>query len=311
MELWVFPGLVVIGFLIASYFDLKYREIPPLLSYSLILFGLGGHALLSVLEQNTLFITQSALLCILCFFFAFSLYRLGIWAGGDVKLFAALGALLPMFNTLPMFPFFALTAGLLAVFPFAIIYLSFHFVKQKKIRQHVKHEFILWLKRAFIAPFYWVTSLFIAGFVGLHWTVAFAAAFPISLAMFKAKMYAIPIVAGFSLALFITQPFGFIFTILGIFIISAIVFLGIASFRSLREHVLREEVKVSKLEEGMIPVVTSRLEKPGITKLARGLTNNEIKKLRQGNVKTIVVRKSLPFTPVLTLGLIILLVLYA
>ena len=299
---FIFPVVTVIGFLIASFFDLRIREIPPLLSYSLIFIGLGGHAVFSALTWNMLFIIQSLVLCALCFMFAFSLYKLGVWAGGDVKLFTALGALLPAFGSLQLFPFFALAAALLAFFPFAIAYALYHFVKQKKLRAYVRNEFMMWLKRAFITPFYLISSFFICMLIGIHWIITL----PLSIVLFKAKMYAIPMVAFFSLWALYSDYVFFLQYLVYILIMSAIFFIGIASFRTLKKHVLREKVKVSDLEEGAIPIITSELKKAGITRLARGLTNDEINKLKKEKIKNIVVMRSMPFTPILTLGIIIL-----
>lgn len=305
MPFFIFAVIVVGGFLIASYFDFKTREIPYLLSYSLILAGLGGNAMLSILTWNILFVIQSAVLCALCFLFAFLLYRLGIWAGGDVKLFAALGALLPAFGSWQLFPFIALIASLLAVFPFAIIYTSYHLVKQKELRMKVGHDFKLWLKRAFITPFYLISSFFICSLVGIHWIITL----PLSALFFKAKVYAAPIIVFFSLWAIYADHIFFLQYFLYVLAISAIFFLGIASFRTLKEHVLREKIKVSELKEGMIPVVTPKLRRIGIARLARGLTDKEIKKLEKAKIKSVVVMKSMPFTPILTLGIIILILM--
>ena len=299
----ILPAVAVMGFLTASYFDLRIREIPALLSYGLILIGLAGNAALSLVTSNTLFLVQAFVLCALCFSFAFLLYKLGVWAGGDAKLFAALGALLPAFGSMQLFPFLTLAAALLAFFPFAIIYASYHLVKQKELRKQVTNEFKVWLKRAFITPFYLVSSFFICLLVGIHWVVTL----PISVVLFKAKIYAIPVVAFFSLWALYDDHLFFLQYLVYILIVSAIFFIGIASFKTLKEHVLREKVKVSEVEEGAIPLMTPELKKAGIANLARGLTNDEIKKLKKERIKNIVVMKSMPFTPILTLGLILLL----
>lgn len=91
---YFFVTLAAIG--IASYTDIKKRIVPDWLSYSAIAIGLALHALQSLLDSSLVPIAFSALLAGITFACGYCLWKLGVWAGGDVKLFTAIAALSPL-----------------------------------------------------------------------------------------------------------------------------------------------------------------------------------------------------------------------
>jgi len=163
----------------------------------------------------------------------------------------------------------------------------------------VLYEFRKGSKRSVLSPVYLVAAYFISFLLGVHWLVVI----PVTAVMYRAKTFGIAFAAVFSLGAFYFNIELYAPYFVYILILSAIIFLGIASFKTLREHVLRETVKLINVTEGMI------LAKPvkNIKPMARGLTNEEISALKSAKVKAVSVRKSLPFTPIFTCGLIILL----
>lgn len=84
------------GLLIASYTDLKKRIVPNTLNFSLLITGIALHLIASLLTNELRPIIFSLASLSYSFAFAYLLYRFGVWAGGDVKLFAALAALNPV-----------------------------------------------------------------------------------------------------------------------------------------------------------------------------------------------------------------------
>lgn len=78
--------------LVASHLDLTKRMIPDLLNAVFFVIALG----LGVLLHVDL-VRQVAFACV-AFAFAFVLYKLGAWAGGDAKFYAALLAFYPLFK---------------------------------------------------------------------------------------------------------------------------------------------------------------------------------------------------------------------
>jgi hypothetical protein len=85
---------------------------------------------------------------------------------------------------------------------------------------------------------------------------------------------------------------------------------GIHAFGIAKEKILRKTIAVKNLEEGMIPAEDVVIGKTKIadSRLARGLTWSEIKGLKKVR-KSIKIKLSIPFVPILTLGMILLLLL--
>jgi Flp pilus assembly protein protease CpaA len=86
--------ICIIALIIASYTDLKTREVPDWLNYSLIGIGLGVNAIYSIVSLNFSFIIQSILGLIVGLGIAYSMFYLGQWGGGDSKMIMGLGALI-------------------------------------------------------------------------------------------------------------------------------------------------------------------------------------------------------------------------
>lgn len=87
--------IIGLWLLIASILDLKYREIPNWLSFSLAGFGLSFMAFKSVFEWNISFFSVSLLGFVFFFIMAYLLYYSRVFAGGDAKLLIGLGPILP------------------------------------------------------------------------------------------------------------------------------------------------------------------------------------------------------------------------
>lgn len=97
--------------IIIIYHDVRYRRIPN--AYVLA-------ALISGLTINTLFgglsgVASSVAGCVLAFILIFVLHVFGAMGAGDVKLFAAIGAVTGAHLVLPTFVVVVLTGGLLAL----------------------------------------------------------------------------------------------------------------------------------------------------------------------------------------------------
>lgn len=312
-------------FSIASYFDIKTREIPPLLSYFILFLGLLLHAVESFMSKDPDPLLFSAAIAFVCFAFAYVLYKIGVWAGGDVKLFTALGAILPQFRGTLFFPFLILAAAFIAILPFMIVYISYFMIKIKKLRKIVGLEFLLSFKKSFYTPFYILAAYEISVLTGLHWL--FSIIFVTGLLMIK--KFALPIVIIFSVIIAYNAP---IFTakyLVSLFIISIPFYMGIASFKVAKKYVLRETVVLNKLKEGMIPaqdlVIKNKKSvfvEPTFMSLFRppknlvidsrkacGFTDEDIQKLKKLKIEKIVVKKSIPLVPVMTIGIVIAAVL--
>lgn len=92
IELILIP-LTIIVLLIASYADLKRREVPDWLSYGFLMAVLGIRAIFSV-EQGWTILISGLLGLLVGFAIACLLYYTNQWGGGDSKLLMGMGALL-------------------------------------------------------------------------------------------------------------------------------------------------------------------------------------------------------------------------
>ena len=113
----------------ASVTDLRERIVPDWLSYSMVGLGFVYHAALSVVEWSPGPLLLCAGSAVLAFAFAYLLWRIGAWAGGDVKLFTGMGALVPW-----MFPFVSFLNSVLLSFPFILLFVLFRTATVKRLR---------------------------------------------------------------------------------------------------------------------------------------------------------------------------------
>ncbi|MFA4907103.1 MAG: A24 family peptidase, partial [archaeon] len=130
---YFFIALAVI--IIATYTDIKKRVVPDALSYSAIAIGIGIHAIESYFSSSIWPLVFSVGIAAITFACGYGLWKLGVWAGGDVKLFTAIGAISP-FNyavftqwvlpnakilapiSIPIFPLTLFILSAIAVLPY-------------------------------------------------------------------------------------------------------------------------------------------------------------------------------------------------
>jgi len=291
-------------------FDLKDREIPRVLTYGMVLIGF---------ILNFLIFTDDLLLkflsIVVCLIFGYGLYKFGVWAGGDFKLFAGISFLLPIYSGLLFFPLIIILFALLVFFPFALIYMIYLMctnksLHKKALKEFYNNRFNLLFTANFLFLIYWIN---------IEWFLALAVF--IFLEYFKKYTKYLGFLVIVAVAL---QP-DLIIVYLTTLFISVIYKLGIKSFNLLRKHVLLKTIQTKNLKEGMISAEDFWIEngklnrkKPKLfdpfkkvkinSRLARGLTISEIKFLKKYKVKQVKVKKSMPFIPVILLGFIALLV---
>lgn len=141
-ELVFIPAVIaLVAVCIANYTDLRKRIIPNRLTFPLIGVGIVFYVLLGILFELGLlslppelarwglWITiLGAVGAAIAFAIGYAMWLTGGWAGGDVKLFTALGALLP-FYTAPYiqhvpypFPITILFNSVIAIMPILLVY---------------------------------------------------------------------------------------------------------------------------------------------------------------------------------------------
>ncbi len=79
---------------VASFTDIKTREVPDWLSYGLIFTGFGVNILYSIIFSNVNFIINSVVGFLIFLGLGCAMFYAGQWGGGDSKVIMGLGALL-------------------------------------------------------------------------------------------------------------------------------------------------------------------------------------------------------------------------
>ena len=97
--------------LVIAYYDVRYRRIPNPFVVATFLSGLAMHSISGGLGG----LYSSLAGCALAFVLMFVLHTFGAMGAGDVKLFAAIGAVTGVGLVLPTFLVVILTGGVLAV----------------------------------------------------------------------------------------------------------------------------------------------------------------------------------------------------
>jgi preflagellin peptidase FlaK len=315
----LYLAVAIAGFALASYSDLRTREVPPWLSYGLIGTGFAMHALESFILSDPYPLLITTLMTGACFIFAYLLYTLGAWAGGDVKLFTALGALLPEYGVV-FFPFLVFGLSIMMVLPFAIIYVIYFLTRQEKLRAIITQAYREWLPRGIYSCFALFSVYTLTSTAGLE-AYSIIIFIVLVVALYRLFPYGAPIITFVATFSLLKQP-DMIVHLLYFFMLSTLFFLGIASFGVARKHILREVVSIAQLKEGMIPAVDVFAQKGkavlteprfGVfpkntvanSHRAGGLTAEEIQKLRKLGLRKLPVKKSMPFVPVMLLGIMV------
>lgn len=91
----VFLSIAFIGSSLAAFFDLKTTEIPDKIPHTMIALALILYSIQSILTSSYWPILNSLIAGLSLLGFGFLMYFLGQWGGGDAKILASIGFLLP------------------------------------------------------------------------------------------------------------------------------------------------------------------------------------------------------------------------
>jgi archaeal preflagellin peptidase FlaK len=337
--MFVYLAIIVslAGLMGATYTDLKERIVPNKLNYGLALIGILIFLTQSIFEASFLPLIFSVFGLAFGFLFGWIMWKLGVFAGGDVKLFMALGALNPFtfsfINYAPLgtlsFPIFPITLfinSLIAFLPYGLFIIIMKLKKNKKVRKKLfkkmKKNIIYGAKSAIL-----LTGLYtIFSFFNLGIIIEIIFMIILGAVIERKFKQVIPIIALTSLVinwfLFLQLLFGFL--------IIVSVFYSIVKLMLSSGEILVEKIKIKDLEEGMIPKDTLVLIKGKIKIIkfslktlgkykgkeiissmkARGLTEKEIKELKKlhkakkikNNIR---IKQSMAFVPTILLGYLI------
>lgn len=250
------------GLLFASIFDIRTREVPDWLNFSLIAFGFGSAIIASIIHLTYTYILYSAIGFVFAMLVSFLFYYTGQWGGGDAKMLMGLGALFGL-NISGGIPFIILL--LLNIFIFGAIYgmgwslyLAFKHKKDfKKAFDKLVHSRKVMVYRRVIMVITILGLLF----------------------FFFSPIFLKPIIMGFLVLLF----FGFYFIIYS---------------KAVEKSSMEKMIPINKLTEGdwVLETMTingkeHKFSKQGISKKDIALLKKSFKK------KTIKVKEGIPFLP--------------
>ncbi len=309
--------LSLLGLGAASYTDIKHRIVPNKLNYSMIAIGVALHLIEAFVKADYGIAYMGVLTVIGTFIFAYGLYRIGFFAGGDVKLFTGIAALNPVnYNVLgqffgikelvlggkiisampiglPIFSLNVLVMSLFAIFPYGFAICIAGILKNRKL----KKELMKSLGKAYI-------ELAMLSVVAIASIDALAAASMPGIGIifiilaFGALKFRAKVIAGIVLGIFgaYVKGFGFLMEAMYIFAPLAILYGVIKLYFVAKDNVLKKTVKITEAEEGMISdeVIylegrkVKRLENLGLGMVINCLKANKLgellKRLRPQNV---------------------------
>jgi preflagellin peptidase FlaK len=266
--------IAVVACIYASYSDLRWGVIPNKLTFPLIGVGILLNGIYYITLGNLLLLLGTLIITFVVFIFGYILWKMGAWAGGDVKLFTALAALIPFYPALlnyhlfninfPItasypFPLTLIINSILAMLPFLLIYVSFIVIKNKP---HLISKLLSPIKdyrNNFVLTLIITSSVTLTIFITPHLPlqiilVSLILIYLLSLLISKlpnqVKAVLISLVTVFALIQ------NFKVTILGI----TVLFISLTAFGVIRvlltsvsREALQDEYTINELKEGMIP----------------------------------------------------------
>jgi len=289
----------IAGLAYGTYTDFKERMISNWITYGMIVIGIAGYAIVSFIANDWMILGTGIAVTAITFAAAYGLYKMGVWAGGDVKLFAGLAALnpvnpailsrlgmisLPAFAPIdiPIFPLTLFIFSLFAILPYGAILAGTKLLKNKKEKKKFKQDFkkrlieiielaALAIGFGSILPFFGITPWLVLSLLFVS--------------MFIPKKSR-AVVAGIALIAALVINTGTAaeeFAILFCFLLGTWFLLKLYS---LSKILMRKPIKIEELEEGMISgqtIVQNRktveiVEEMGMKKLIKYFVSNRFGK---------------------------------
>jgi len=272
--------IALIALVIASYTDIKTREVPDWLNFSLIGIGLGIRLLYSVIEGNYWIFLYGVFGFLVFLIIALAMYYLGQWGGGDSKMLMGLGALIgiPLGFSKEIYiqflnSFFAqfIILILLAGAVYGLLWSSILAIKHRKkfwkkfIELNLKY---LKVKRALLI---FVVILFVISFfVNIFFKIYLLSVILVILLFFYTWIFA----------------------------------------KSVELACMYKTIPVNKLTEGDWIVNNIEVKGHYITGPKElGITKEQIKELKKFKVKEVLIKEGIPFVPSFLIAFIISLIL--
>lgn len=270
--MWFLIALALIWLAIAVVCDIKKREVPNWLNFSLLLFALTYRAFYSIFETNYLPFLFGLLGFAIFFILANIFYYSRIFAGGDAKLLIALGPIVPLANTLKNNLILLLDFILLLLIVGAVYGLFSSFILIYRNKKNFSKEFLRQFKK----------------FKKFCYLSVILAVIILLFAIFA--VYKILIILS---ALVFVYPYLFVYA------------------KAIEESCMIKKINVGQLSEGDWLHKPIKVGKKTIKPSWDGLSNKEldlIKKNYKG--KKIEIKQGIPFIPVFFIAFILFIILW-
>ena len=273
--------IAVVACVYASYSDLKEGVIRNKLTFPLIGIGILLNAVYVFTSNVSIFyFIECVVITGVIFALGYVFWKMGAWAGGDVKLFTALAALLP-FYAIPLypslvhyqilglqfpaeaiypFPFTLIINSILSILPFLLIYVFYIVVKNKPhlmgelaspIKDYRKNIVLTLVVTSAVTLSYTLTKQLNIQIILVTLILIYLLSLIISKIPNRIKAVIVSVVTVYALIS------NFKITIIGmILIFISIIVLEIVKrlLTSVSREALQDNYKISELKEGMIPV---------------------------------------------------------
>lgn len=272
--------IAIIACVYASYSDLKSGVIRNKLTFPLIALGIILNAIYIFTTTGDIWLFIKVVVIVaFIFIIGYILWKMGAWAGGDVKLFTAIAALIPLY-AIPLyptivsyqifgwqfpleglypFPFTLIINSILSMLPFLLIFVFYIAAKNKPhlIGQlfspvkNYKANFVLTLVvTSAVTLTYTLTTQFKIQIILLSLILIYLLSLIISKIPNNVKAVLISVVTVYAL---ITNLWVTISGIILIFISIVVIEIVKKLLTSVSKEALQDDYKIDELKEGMIP----------------------------------------------------------
>ncbi|PKL66625.1 MAG: hypothetical protein CVV28_09490 [Methanobacteriales archaeon HGW-Methanobacteriales-1] len=265
--------IAILACIYASYTDLKRGIIANKLTFPLIGLGIALNSINAFLTGNLMILVYTLLFTGTIFVLGYIFWKLGAWAGGDVKMFTALAALLPLqpvlisYNiigySLPVmanypFPFTVIINSILSILPFLLIFVFYIVYTEKRellgelispVKEYQKNFLLALVVTSAITIALYITHIFALQILILILILTYILTMVISKIPNRIKAIVVSILTVYSLFQ------NFKVTLMGIIVIFiSITIIEILKklLTSVNREALQDDHSVDDLKEGMI-----------------------------------------------------------
>ena len=272
---YILIPIALIWLTFASISDLKSKEIPDWLNFSLIIIALAIKSIEAILARNVFILLYAIAALVIFFLLANLMYYTKQWGGGDAKLIIGLGIIFTQYPT----------------------------------------EFLNYFNPKLTIPFaitFVVNILFIGAVYGIIWSVSLAIKnykkIKFNKDIFKRPMRIIlPLVLLFFLSSFLLPQIKYLFGVATIFFL--VVYLILIFTNAVEQSIMIKPMALSKLREGDWLYKPVYYKKRLILDNKRpSLTEKDISTLKRFNIKSVIIKDGIPFAPVFLISVLISLI---